>query len=136
MPGLTIVNNDSGKLPVFNPIFDDIEVEAAGALDLDAGTVLAFNATTGTWWETKSGTAAVANAKAVLASDISFAGAGTIENVRSLIGGEVDESKLLFNGADTIDTIPAGAADSFRVQLRSYGIIARPGQVEDVLDNQ
>jgi len=133
---LIIINNDSGKIPVFNPLFEDVEVESGGAEDWVAGTVLAFDATTGTWKKTASGTAAVANSKAVLAQDVSFAGAEAQENRRVLIGGEIDESKLIFDGADTPDTIPAGAADSFRVQLRSYGIILRPGQVLDELDNQ
>ena len=136
MPGMTTVNNDSGKIPVFNPLFDEAEIEVNGAVDLVAGTVLAFEATDGTYQPTVSGTAAVANAKAILMQDVSFSGAGTKENTRLLVGGEIDVSKLTFDGSDTIDTIPAGAADSFRVQLRSYGIIARTGQVIDELDNQ
>lgn len=136
MANPVIINNDSGKITVFNPIFKDIELEAAAALDLPAGTSLAFNATTSTWWETISGTAAVANAKAVLVQDVSFAAAGTRENTRCLIGGEIDEEKLIFNGTDTVDTIPAGGEDTFGLQLRSYGIVTRVGEVIDELDNQ
>jgi len=133
---LVIINNNSGKIPVFNPLFEDLTVESGGAEDWSAGTVLAFDATTGTWKKTASGTAAIANAKAVLAQDVTFGEAEAIENKRALIGGEVDESKLIFDGSDTPDTIPATSDDSFRVQLRAYGIILRPGQVIDELDNQ
>jgi len=136
MANPVIINNDSGKLEVFNPIFTDLEIEAGEALDMDAGSVLAFDATTGTWIWTDSATASVANAKAVLVQDISFSEAGTRENTRCLIGGEVDQDKLIFQGSDTVDTIPAGGEDTFGLQLRSYGIVTRKGQVIDELDNQ
>jgi len=136
MSNFEIINNDSGKIPVWDPKFIDITLEAGEAIDYPAGQVLAFNATTGNYEATDSATAAIANAKAVLAQDVSFAGAEAQTNRRALVGGEVDETKLVFLGADDLETIPAGAADSFRLQLRDYGIIARPSQVMDELDNQ
>lgn len=135
MSNFTIINNDSGKIPVQNPLFETITLNAGGAVDYDAGTVLAFDATAEKWKLTESGTAAVANAKAVLAADVSFSGAGD-KSVRALIGGEVVASKLIFDGSDTLDTLPAGGADTFRIQLRDYGIVAVPDSVVDELDNQ
>lgn len=109
--------------------YRDVTLNAPGAVDYEPGQVLAFDASDGKWKITKSGTAAVANAKAVLVEEASFSGSGDRLS-RALIGGEVQEDLLVWDGSDTPDTIPAGAEDSFRVQLRSYGIILRdPAQL-------
>jgi len=128
-----IINNDSGRIPVFNPLYETVTVNAGGAVDYDAGTVLAFDA--GKYKLTQSGTAAVAKAQAILAQDLSFSGAGDL-TARVLIGGQVVASKLIFDGSDDLDTIPATEVDSFRLMLRDYGIIAVPDTVIDELDNQ
>jgi len=132
---MEVTNNDTLKLEVFNPIWDDITIEAAGADTFETNQVLAFDASTGTYKKTVSGTAAVANAKAILKEEVVFTGAGT-KKTRALLGGEINSGVLVFEGADTLETIPAGADDSFRVQLRAYGIVARDGVRIDNLDNQ
>lgn len=116
---------DSSSVFFFSAIFDDAVMSAAEEIDYKKGTVLAFNATTGKYEQTKSGTAAVANAKTILAQDVSFSAAGD-KTVRILIGGQVDEDQLIWDGTDSPETIPAGAADSFQLQLRAYGILLRP----------
>ena len=130
-----ITNYDTGSLVLENGKFGDINLNAAGAIIYPAGQVLAFDATAAKWKITVSGTAVVANAKAVLAAETEFIGAGD-KLVRAIIGGVVDQNLLVFDGADTIDTIPAGAADSFGLQLRDYGIeVIDPAQ-QLIEDNQ
>ena len=130
-----ITNYDTGSLVLENGKFGDINLNAAGAIIYPAGQVLAFDATAGKWKITVSGTAAVANAKAVLAAETEFAGAGD-KLVRAILGGVVDQNLLVFDGTDTIATIPAGADDSFGLQLRDYGIDAIDPAQQLIEDNQ
>ena len=135
MANPVIANEDTSQLVVWDGFFDDITLTAPGAVTYPKGQVLAFNAGTGKYEITASGTAAVANAKAVLAQEITFSGAGD-SLARACLGGRVDQSLLVFDGSDTLDTIPAGAADSFKTQLRAYGIIAEDLKDQRIEDNQ
>ena len=135
MTNPVVTNNDTSPLTVWNGDFFDVTLNAVGAVDYPAGQVLAFDATAGKWKKTVSGTPAVANAKSILAEDISFSGAGD-KLVRAVRTGKIDDSQLVFDGTDTLDTIPAGADDSFRLQLRSYGIIAEYLAEQTFEDNQ
>ena len=130
-----ITNNDPSSIFINGNRFQDITLTAAGAATYLPGRVLAFNASTGKYEITISGTAAVANAKAVLAQEITFTGAGD-KFARVCLIGSVDENLLIFDGSDTVDTIPASAADSFRTQLRSYGILAENPVEQRIQDNQ
>jgi phage baseplate assembly protein gpV len=123
MPNPEITNFDTGSLVLKDGEYSDITLNAPGAVTYPEGQVLAYDAAAAKWKITKSGTAAVANAKAILSAETEFTGAGD-KLVRAAIGGTVDQNFLVFDGADTIDTIPAGAADSFGLQLRDYGILA------------
>jgi len=135
MTNPAIENYDTGSLVLRDGYFDDITLNAAGAVVYPAGQLLAFDATAGKWKITVSGTAAVANAKAVLSGEVEFTGAGD-KLVRAVLGGHVDASKLVFDGTDTLATIPTGEPDSFKIQLRSYGIIAETLAEQKILDNQ
>ena len=135
MPNPVINNYDTDSLVLKDGEFKDITLNAAGAVTYPKGQVLAFDATVAKWKITESGTAAVANAKAVLAAETTFSGAGD-KLVRALIRGTVDQNLLTFDGSDTIATIPAGAADSFGLQLRSYGIDAIDPAQQLIEDNQ
>ena len=130
-----ITNNDRSSVFIKGNRFQDITLTAAGVATYLPGRVLAFDASTGKYKITISGTAAVANAKAVLAQEITFTGAGD-KLARVCLKGSVDENLLIFDGSDTIDTIPAGAADSFRTQLRAYGILAENPVEQRIQDNQ
>lgn len=135
MPNPEIINYDTGSLVLANGKFGDITLNAAGVITYPAGQALAFDASAAKWKITESGTAAVANAKAVLAAETVFTGAGD-KLVRAILGGTVDQNLLVFDGSDTIATIPAGAADSFGLQLRDYGIeVIDPAQ-QLIEDNQ
>lgn len=137
MPNPEITNNDIQSLVLRNGEFEDITLEIVdGAETFPLGTVIAFNASTGKWQETKSGTAAVANAKAVLAQEVVATGNGDIDNVRSIIGGTLDQTLLTFNGADTVNTIPPSGADTFKIQLRSYDIFLIAPAQQTFDDNQ
>jgi hypothetical protein len=135
MPNPEITNFDTGSLVLKEGEYADITLNAPGAVTYPEGQVLAFDATAAKWKITKSGTAAVANAKAILSAEIVFSGAGD-KLVRAVIGGTIDQNFLTFDGADTIDTIPAGAADSFGLQLRDYGILAIDPAQLTAEDNQ
>lgn len=135
MPNPVINNYDTESLVLKDGYFQDITLNAAGAIVYPVGQVLAFDATAGKWKITVSGTPAVANAKALLAAETEFTGAGD-KLVRAIIGGTIDQNLLTFDGADTIDTIPAGAADSFGLQMRSYGIYAIDPAQQLIEDNQ
>lgn len=130
-----INNFDNSSLVLSNGDWKDIALSAPGAIIYPIGTVLAFNATTGKYEITKSGTADVANAKAVLVQETEFTGAGD-KLIRAVIGGEVDQNLLVFDGSDTLATIPAGADDSFGLQLRNYGILAIDPTQNTMEDNQ
>ncbi len=135
MANLEISNNNSEKIEVLNPKYDSATLTASAAITVPAGQVLAFKASTGKYNLTKSGAAAQANAKAVMAETKVYAASGD-KRVRIIIGGEVRADKLLFDGSDTLNTVPSGGSDSFRTQLRDFGIIAREDIDIDELDNQ
>lgn len=130
-----ITNFDLSSLALYGNDYEDITLNAAGAVTYPAGQVLAFDASAGKWKITESGTPAVANAKAVLAEEAVFAGAGD-KLVRAIIKGDVNELLLVFDGSDTIDTVPAAVDDSFRTQLRAYGLIAKKPADQRYYDNQ
>ena len=133
-----ITNYDTGSLVVWDGEYRDLRLHHSGAVTYPLGQVLAFDAANGNWKITVSGTPAVANAKAVLVAATEYTGSepGSVKLVRALIGGKVDAGQLVFDGSDTLDTVPAGAADSFRTQLRAYGIIADELAQQRTEDNQ
>lgn len=135
MANPTITNTDISSLFVRGNRFQDVTLNAPGAVTYPAGQVLAFDATAGKYKITASGTAAVANAKAVLAEEAVFTGAAD-KLTRVCLLGSVDADLLIFDGSDTIDTIPAGVDDSFRTQLRAYGIFAEEMVEQRIEDNQ
>ena len=140
MPNPIITDYDTMSLTVWNAEYRDVRLHHSGAITYPGGQVLAFDGANGNWKATDSTTATVANAKAVLFAETEFTGSevGGIKRVRAVIGGKVDAGQLVFEGSDTLDTIPTPAADadSFRVQLRGYGIIAEDLAQQQIQDNQ
>jgi len=124
-------------LPVFNPISAMLTLNCMAPTGIIFGGVLAFNKSTGAYCPTNSSNPDTANAKAIALEcrlDIVMPGA---EKFLCLIGGEGPDELINFeNPADTLDTIPAGSEDSYRVQLRKYGIYLRPVVQIDEFDNQ
>lgn len=130
-----ITNNDISSIFLWGNRYEDVTLTAPGAVTYSPGQILAFNATTGKYEITVSGTAAVSNAKAVLAQEMSFTGAGD-KLARVCVEGSVDENLLTFDGTDTLDTINAAGTDSFRTQLRAYGILTENPVEQTIQDNQ
>ncbi|MBP7735947.1 MAG: hypothetical protein KA369_08245 [Spirochaetes bacterium] len=129
-----ITQNTSEKITVMNPKYEFATLTASAAITVPAGQVLAFKASTKKYNLSKSGASAQANAKAIMAESRTWGSAGD-KRVRILIGGEVRVDDLTFDGTDTIDTLPSGASDTFRTQLRGYGIIVRSDADIDEQDN-
>jgi hypothetical protein len=131
-----ITNNDISSLVLRDGEFRDITLNAPGAVIYPKGQVLAFDAAADKWKKTISGTPAVANAKGVLSEEVEFTGAGDKTNVRMIKGGTLDQNLLVFDGSDTVDTIPSGADDSFQLQLRAYNIVLENPAEQRIQDNQ
>jgi hypothetical protein len=129
-----ITQNTSEKIQVMNPKYEFATLTASAAITVNPGQVLAFKASTKKYNLTKSGATAQANAKAIMAESRTWSGAGD-KRVRILIGGEARVDDLTFDGSDNIDTLPGGASDTFRTQLRSFGIIVRSDADIDEQDN-
>ena len=130
-----ITNYDTGSLALWDNMYADITLNAGGAVTYPEGQVLAFDASADKYKITESGTPAVANAKVVLAEEAVFSGAGD-KLVRAIVKGGVDASKLVFDGTDTLATIPAGSEDNFLLYLRRYGIYAVTLAEQRIQDNQ
>lgn len=123
-------------LPVFNPVISRVMLGTMAPSIIIFGGVLAFNKSTGMYCPTDSRDPNTANAKAIVLECIAdFVPAGS-RPLTALIGGEGPDDLVGFAySGDNLDTIPAGAEDSYRVQLRKYGIYLRPFVKIDELDN-
>lgn len=61
---------------------------------------------------------------------------GGDEAITVLYEGDVDDSLLVFDGAEGLGTVVAGQSDSYKQMLRSYGILANTYPNVLVQDNQ
>ncbi len=61
---------------------------------------------------------------------------GGASSIRVLVGGFVDQSQIVFDGADTLATVPTGEDDSYEVALRDYGMSAKTLDDHYKPDNQ
>lgn len=143
MPNPVITNYNTGSLVVWDGIYADITLYNSGAATFPEGQILAFDGINGANYKITDSTITdpdQANAKAVLAEITTFTGSepGSTKLVRAIIGGKVDAGQLVFEGSDDLDTVPvlAAGADSFRIQLRAYGIIAENLAQQNIEDNQ
>ena len=53
-----------------------------------------------------------------------------------IIEGDLDDSLLVFDGADTLGTVVAGQTDTVLEMLRDYSILANTYKNDQILDNQ
>jgi len=136
MSNIEKIISDSIRLIVKNPVFEEVDITNIFGTPITVleGSVLSFDATTGKYNATYSAIPALANAKAVSMGTVSFDTAET-KRVTILTKGQVNEEILLFQPGDDLDTIPPGGSDSFRTQLRDYGIITVPESFQDEIDN-
>lgn len=138
MSNLEITVQDSIKLPVKNPVYETVQITNVFGTEavVFEGTVLSFDATTEKYNVTHTDFPALSNAKAVCGHTVEFEIAETKE-VAILRKGQVNKERLLFvKTGDDLDTIPAGASDSFRTQLRDYGIMVIDESFQDEVDNK
>jgi len=138
MSNMLTVVSDSIKLPIKNPIYETVQITNVFGVEavVFEGTVLAFDATTGKYNVTHTDFPNLSNAKAVCGHTLEFE-IGETKEVSILRKGEVNIERLLFvKSGDDLDTIPAGASDSFRTQLRDYGIIVIDESFNDEVDNK
>jgi len=59
--------------------------------------------------------------------------------IRVLVSGDIDDSQIVFDGADTLATVPAtpaGQPDDYLTMLRDYGIFAKTIKDLFIQDNQ
>lgn len=133
MTNPTILNIDSGVLETGDNKFRQ-ETLLSGEVVVK-GDVLGFVTTSGKVRITKS--AAVdgsENARVVAFHDVDASGGD--KNITVIIKGNVDDSLLLFDGADTLATVVAGQPDTYEMMLRDYGILAVNYSRDQIQDNQ
>ena len=53
-----------------------------------------------------------------------------------IIEGDLDDSLLVFDGVDDLDTVIAGETDTYREMFRDFGILANTYKNDQIQDNQ
>lgn len=108
-----------------------------GALDYPAGTVVGMIAATGKITNLKSGAADGSELPiGVLATDITaLAGSGEIL-VNMCTAGDIEESKLTFDGSDDLTTIVAGRRLRERLAADTVGIVLKSSTELTDFDNE
>ena len=135
MANIEITNNKTNGMVVWEPVYQDETLTAAGALTYPAGTALG-RITTGAKL-THYASTPVAGAEgsevivAVLANDVTFAGAGDAP-IRALISGRVRASDITAWNSGT----PAPLAISEKEMLRDMTIIVQETEQLTSQDNQ
>lgn len=133
MPNPQVRSFSSSTIEVVNPIYLDAVVghpiEIEEPTYAFAGVCLALYAPTGGYSYTWSDIPGLDNAKAILADELYwYPGGPTFQLTRIIVGGEIYADKVLFvDEDDNINTIPAGADDSYLLQLRDNGLIVKFG---------
>lgn len=126
---LEVTNNETASLWMWDPLFDDDTLEAAGAVTWAEGTVLGRITTSGNLTAYTSGAADGSEIPiAVLPSETVFAGAGTAP-ARVLISGRVRRAKLVAHGVGALTQAEVDA-------LRDFTIVGLATSQLSELDNQ
>jgi hypothetical protein len=131
MATLEVTNNATNGVPVWDPVFQDETLNAAGAVTWAAGTLLGRITASSKLTAYTSGATGGAGsdvAVAVLLDEVVFAGAGDAP-CRPIVGGRVRRGDLVAHGVGAI-TIPESE------MLRNYGIISLTTTQLAALDNQ
>lgn len=58
------------------------------------------------------------------------------KTIRVLIEGDIDDSQIVFDGSDTLATVPSGETDDYFTQLRDYQMFAKTLKDHFIQDNQ
>lgn len=129
MATLEVTNNAPAGIVVWEPVFDDDTLLAAGAVTYVRGTVLGRITASGKLTHYASGNADGSEVPvAVLLDEVIFAGAGDIP-FRPILAGRLKRVDMVAHGV--------GALTQAEVdQLRDYGIVALSTTQLAELDNQ
>lgn len=131
---ITVTDNETNYLYQKNDIYEvfkgeneylEASVTVVASTEYKAGTALSFDAATNTYAITNSAATPTHRAVAVLANNVPESNTSTTLKLTICIKGYVDEDKLIFGGSDTINTVAADTTDTYKSQLRNYGIIAQ-----------
>ena len=133
MANITITNNKTRRVELFDPIFEDDTVTFAGAATWEAGTILARDSGSGFLVPFVKGGSTNENGipKAVLTEAVTATGAGNLP-ARPMVGGEVRAGDLIILADGNASNVDAELLD----QLRDYGITGRSTTQLAELDNQ
>lgn len=129
MSNMEVTNNKPRTIVVFDPVFEDATLSAAGAVTYVAGTLLGRVTADGKLKAyTSGGGDGSETPVAVLHSEQVFTGAGDAA-IRPIIAGRVLRDDLVAHGVGAITTAEAD-------QLRDYSIIAQSADSLAQYDNQ
>jgi hypothetical protein len=133
MSNITIQNNKTRGIVLWDPVFKPELVTFAGANTFAAGTILARDSVSLKLVLFVKGGATNENGipKAVLTQELIATGAGDLP-ARPLVGGQVRSGDLIIDSDGDASNIDAAVLD----QLRDYGIVGLPTQQLAELDNQ
>lgn len=133
MSNIEITTNKTRGVVLFEPVFKDETVTAAGADTFAAGTILARDSGSLKLVLFVKGGATNENGipKAVLTQDLVFAGAGDLP-ARPMVGGQVRTGDLIIDADGDASNVDAAVLD----ELRDYGIVGLSTTQLAELDNQ
>lgn len=133
MANIEIQNNSTVGVVLFEPVFKDEIITAAGADVFAAGTILARDSISLKLVLFVKGGSTNENGipKAVLTQELEFTGAGDL-TVKVLVGGQVRTSHLIIDADGDASNIDAAVLD----ELRDYGIVGLSTTQLAELDNQ
>ena len=133
MSNLEITNNKTRGVVIWDPVFEDDTVTAAGADTFAAGTILARDSVSLKLVLFVKGGVTNENGipKAVLTEDLVFAGAGDLP-ARPMVGGRVRAGDLIIDADGDATNVDAAVLD----ELRDYGIVGLSTTQLAELDNQ
>jgi hypothetical protein len=132
MANLEITNNATNGIRLWEPVHQDETLNAAGALTYPAGLVLGRIAASGKLTHYNPvGVDGTEVPVAVLANDVTFAGAGDAP-IRAIIAGRLRKEDLTEWAAGTPEALTVAEVDL----LRDMGIIALDTQQLTEQDNQ
>lgn len=133
MANPNIINVDHRQLPAGDNRYIDAVLVSGQTVVKDQA--LGIVTASGKYAALKSGETDGSQLIRAWAAEIVDASGGD-KNIRILNEGDLDDSQMVFDGSDTLDTVPTGEDDSYRVALRDYGMTAKTLKDHFIQDNQ
>lgn len=130
---------DYSKIFIFDNRYEKVTFRnlTAGALDYPVGTVLGMIHATGKVTNLKSGATDGSELPiGILATEITQLGATSDVEVNMCTSGDVEESKLVFDGSDDLTTVVADRRLRERLAADTVGIVLKSGTELTNFDNE